>query len=193
VKKYPLIFILIVFMINACSSERAVTVEAPKGTIMSGDSIYYPGYFYLISTYQGLLKKMISLRRFKLPPPLYPFSGAKYDTDFIAIDRPPISKWASVLSYPEELTNVKPRTEVWIKAWIDDTGIPRLATILHSPEPKLNQIALAAAMRWKFSPGRLENKPVGAYTCTRSASGRNRESARRQLIFSPAGGWHDRN
>lgn len=65
--------------------------------------------------------------------------------------------------YPEKARIVRATGTVIVQCIIDRTGTLRDIRVLSVPNPWLDQAAIDAIQKWRFSPGKLRGKPVDVY------------------------------
>jgi len=164
-KKYSMVILLGLLLIYSCSTKYVVATETPKGTISVKDSVYYVGFLEKLKSYQDSLKgaskswtykgKFISKEGVEIDPRTLP--------DFVPVEKQPEPIQSPRAAYPIQAVNEKIEGTVWVKMWVDEQGIPRLATVLESSNKIFNQPALIAGMNWIFRPAQMEGKPVAVY------------------------------
>ena len=65
--------------------------------------------------------------------------------------------------YPQEAKQKKIEGTVWIKLWVDEQGNAKKAIVVKSESELLNQASVDAAMKWKFTPALIKEKPVAVW------------------------------
>lgn len=151
-------------IICSCSTKQIIATERPIGTVSAVDSIYYNGFLEVLKSYQDSIKIVSKSWKFKGKD--MTFNGIKVDPDtvgFVPIDKLPVAIKTYAPQYPKQASDEKLEGIVWVKMWIDEKGDPKLVTILKSTNKIFNQPALIAAINWVFTPGLMDNKPVGAF------------------------------
>ncbi len=83
--------------------------------------------------------------------------------DFIMVDREPQIIKQSVPYYPELAQKAGMEGRVIVKIWINREGKPNEALVLKSDAEIFNRPAVEAAMKYRFTPAVLDNKPVGVW------------------------------
>jgi protein TonB len=65
--------------------------------------------------------------------------------------------------YPRLAVETGLEGKVWVKIWLDHSGKPRKAVILKGDAEVLNEAALAAAMKFIFTPAIMNDRPVSVW------------------------------
>lgn len=88
----------------------------------------------------------------RVPPP-----------DFVPVEKEPRIVKSVVPYYPELAQKAGIEGRVILKIWVDADGKPHQATILRSDNSIFDKPAVEAAMKYRFTPAILDNKPVAVW------------------------------
>ncbi|MCL5021673.1 MAG: energy transducer TonB [Bacteroidetes bacterium] len=83
--------------------------------------------------------------------------------DYVPVDKEPTIVSQSIPKYPAEAIKDNIEGRVWVKLWVDKDGAVRDAKILKSNEQIFNKPAIDAAMKYRFTPAMLRDKPVAVW------------------------------
>ncbi|MFA6540914.1 MAG: TonB family protein [Bacteroidota bacterium] len=85
--------------------------------------------------------------------------------DFVAVEKQPqpVNGSTPAPVYPNLARKAGIQGTVWVKIWVDEKGNPRRADVLKSDDEIFNKPSIDAAMKWKFTPGVLQGKPVAVW------------------------------
>lgn len=83
--------------------------------------------------------------------------------DYVPVDKEPQIVKQAVPVYPEKALKDKLEGRVIVKLWINKEGGVNKAIILKSTDPIFNQATVDAAVKYKFTPAILHDKPVGVW------------------------------
>jgi TonB family protein len=95
-----------------------------------------------------------TLRKSQEPPP-----------DFIPVQKQPtpLEGFTPAPAYPDWARRKHLEGTVWVKIWIDEQGNAHQAKVIKSDQEIFNAPSTDAAMRWKFEPAILNDKPVAVW------------------------------
>lgn len=88
-------------------------------------------------------------------------SGAS--PDFVNVDTPPQIVSQAIPEYPEEAKEEQIGGRVIVKLWVDANGDVKKAVVLKSSNEIFNRPSIDAAMKYKFTPAILRDKPVAVW------------------------------
>lgn len=80
--------------------------------------------------------------------------------DFVKVEKFPQLIESAKPDYPEFAKQSRITGRVFVKVLVDKEGIPKKAVVVKSDSEFLNQSAIDAAMKSKFSPAMKDNKPI---------------------------------
>ena len=83
--------------------------------------------------------------------------------DFVDVDKEPVLVVKKEPAYPELAKRAGIEGKVWVKIWVDKTGMPRDVVVLKSDAEILNAAALAAARQFRFTPAYIKDRPVDVW------------------------------
>jgi TonB family protein len=83
--------------------------------------------------------------------------------DFTDVDTPPAVITKKDPVYPALALKAGMEGKVWVKIWVDKSGMPRDVVILKSDADVFNGSALEAARQFRFTPGKIKGKPVDVW------------------------------
>lgn len=70
---------------------------------------------------------------------------------------------SAVPEYPRLAVETGLEGKVWVKIWVDASGKPRKAVVVKGDAEVLNQAAIAAAMKFLFTPAVMNGGPVSVW------------------------------
>ena len=76
-----------------------------------------------------------------VPPPFY-----------VEVDKVPQPIHTQAPNYPEELRRAGVEGTVWVRLWVNKSGMVKRATVIYSEDNKFNRSALNTALLWRFTP-----------------------------------------
>jgi periplasmic protein TonB len=82
---------------------------------------------------------------------------------FIPVEKPPIPVTVVQPVYPEMARRAGVEGVVWVKILLDKQGRAKKAVVIKSDTDIFNDVALAAAMQWVFTPAVMNNGPVAVW------------------------------
>jgi TonB family protein len=83
--------------------------------------------------------------------------------DFVDVDKEPVVITKKEPVYPALALKAGMEGRVWVKIWVDKSGLPHQAIILKSDQEIFNAPALDAAMQFRFTPASLKGNPVDVW------------------------------
>ena len=83
--------------------------------------------------------------------------------DFLAVDKEPTVISKKEPEYPEIAKRAGMEGRVWVKIWIDKSGLPHEVVLLKSDQEIFNAPAIAAARQFRFTPAMMQGKPVDVW------------------------------
>lgn len=83
--------------------------------------------------------------------------------DFVPIEKEPQIIKQAVPKYPESAVKDHVEGKVIVKLWIAVNGRPHEAVVLRSTNDIFNRPAIGAAMRYRFTPAIMNNRPVAVW------------------------------
>ncbi len=83
--------------------------------------------------------------------------------DFVPVDKEPQIIKEAKPSYPEVAQKAGIEGRVIVKIWVNKEGEPRQAVVVKSDAEIFNRPVVEAAMKYRFTPAMLDNKPVGVW------------------------------
>jgi len=101
---------------------------------------------------QTQVRQEIESRAPRVPPP-----------DFIEVDQEPVIIAKKEPVYPEIALKEKREGKVWVKIWVDNSGVPRDVLVLKSSDTIFNKSATDAAWQFKFTPAYVKKAPVSVW------------------------------
>ena len=100
---------------------------------------------------------------FHLLPPVQAPPAQSPPPDFVPVDKEPQIVKQAIPAYPPFAVKEKLQGRVIVKVWIGVDGKPRQAVVLRSDNNVFNQPTIDAAMKYRFTPAILNEKPVGVW------------------------------
>lgn len=85
------------------------------------------------------------------------------DAQFVPVDVQPVPVKKVRAKYPDEARQSKTEGTVWVKCLIGKDGNVQKANVVRSDAAIFNTAAISAAMQWKFTPARINGKPVAVW------------------------------
>jgi protein TonB len=99
-----------------------------------------------------------------------PDASALSDTtdppEFSPVEKAAVPTKQVTPEYPEELKQARVEGVVWVKMVVGANGMVRKAVVQKSDVESLNKYAIAAAMRWEFTPAMVNGKPISVWVAT---------------------------
>jgi TonB family protein len=83
--------------------------------------------------------------------------------DFSEVDQEPVVIAKKEPIYPEIALKEKREGRVWVKIWVDRSGVPRDVVVLKSSDTIFNKPATDAAWQFKFTPAYVKKTPVDVW------------------------------
>jgi TonB family protein len=83
--------------------------------------------------------------------------------DLIEVDQEPVVIAKKEPVYPEIALKEKREGRVWVKIWVDKSGVPREVVVLKSSDTVFNKSATDAAWQFKFTPAYRKKAPVDVW------------------------------
>ena len=80
--------------------------------------------------------------------------------DFIDVDTPPVVIVKKDPVYPALALKAGMEGKVWVKIWVDKSGMPREVVVLKSDASVFNGSAIEAARQFRFTPAKIKGQPV---------------------------------
>jgi periplasmic protein TonB len=90
--------------------------------------------------------------------------GMAWAQEAAELSKMPEPKHKAHVVYPKAALEKGIEGTVYVKVWVDETGVVKKAEVLKSDAPALDAAAVEAAKGWTFSPAlSKESKPVGVW------------------------------
>ena len=83
--------------------------------------------------------------------------------DFVAVEREPVVIVKKEPVHPPLALKAGMEGKVWVKIWVDKSGMPRDVVILKSDADIFNYSTLEAARQFRFTPASIGGKPVDVW------------------------------
>jgi len=83
--------------------------------------------------------------------------------DFVDVDREPVVIVKKEPVYPALALKAGMEGKVWVKIWVDKSGMPRDVVVLKSDADIFNYSAIEAAKQFRFTPASIQGKPVDVW------------------------------
>jgi TonB family protein len=88
---------------------------------------------------------------------------ARPPPDFVDVDKQPVVLVQKDPAYPELALRAGLEGKVWVKIWVDKSGLPREVLVIKSDAEIFNFPALEAARHFKFTPALIKGRPVDVW------------------------------
>jgi TonB family protein len=108
--------------------------------------------------------------------------------DFIDVDTQPAVIVSKDPVYPALALKAGMEGKVWVKIWVDKSGMPRDVVVLKSDAAVFNGSAMEAARQFRFTPARIKGKPVDVWVSVpfRFKRSLEAEPARTDTVYGDA-------
>ncbi len=106
--------------------------------------------------------------------------------DFVDVDKEPVVIVKKEPVYPALALKAGMEGKVWVKIWVDKSGMPREVVVLKSDAEIFNHSALEAAMQFRFTPASIKGMPVDVWVSVpfRFRTAEKPESTRTDTVYS---------
>lgn len=83
--------------------------------------------------------------------------------DFVDVDKEPVVVSMKEPAYPALALKAGMEGKVWVKIWVDRSGVPRDVVVIKSDHEVFNGSAVEAARQFRFRPATIKGKPVDVW------------------------------